>query len=112
MRRGAMATPHSESSRPRPAAMSRAAVGIAREAGYDGGMSDQPKRRFQFRLRTLMIVVTYTAITAGILTGLGTPIVERSGGSTILVEENWPSIVALTAEAIAILFTFARAIAQ
>jgi hypothetical protein len=38
-------------------------VGLARAVGYDGGMADQPSpRRFQFRLRTLMIVVTRLAV--------------------------------------------------
>jgi hypothetical protein len=79
-------------------------------------MIEPPKRRLQFRLRTLMIVVTYTAFTAGILTGLGPPIVASHYigrlGELTYFEENWPSIVALTAEAISIVFIIAKAVAQ
>jgi hypothetical protein len=80
-------------------------------------MRETPKRRrYQFSLRSLMIVVTYTAITAGILTWLGPPIVARHYlgrlGELTFFEENWPSIVALTAEAISIIFIIAKAVAQ
>jgi hypothetical protein len=40
-------------------------VGIASAGGYDDDMADQPKRRFQFRLRTLMIVVTLFCVVGG-----------------------------------------------
>jgi hypothetical protein len=49
------------------AAAEQAAVGLASAGGYDDDMSDQPspRRRFQFRLRSLMIVVTLLAIPLG-----------------------------------------------
>ena len=42
-------------------------MGLARAVGYDGGMTDQPspRRRFQFRLRTLLIVVTLFCLAVG-----------------------------------------------
>jgi hypothetical protein len=40
------------------------------------GMADQPaaRRRFQFRLRTLMIVVTLLAVNAGLWRAFGPPV--------------------------------------
>jgi hypothetical protein len=43
-------------------------VGFATAVGYDGGMTDtsaSPRRRFQFRLRTLLIGVTLFCIVGG-----------------------------------------------
>jgi cytochrome oxidase assembly protein ShyY1 len=74
-----------------------------------------PRRRFQFRLRTLTIGVTFVAITAGILTSLGPPIVERryvgAWEDHIQYELNWPAIAALTAAAIALILAI-RAISR
>ena len=54
-------------------------MGFAREVGYDAGMADQPspRRRFQFRLRTLMIVVTPFCVGIGGYTGWQKRIVKE-----------------------------------
>jgi hypothetical protein len=78
-------------------------------------MADQPspRRRFQFRLRTLFVVVTFAGITAGILKGIGPPIVVHTVSSSTFSssrrEMNWDALSALTVEAVAI-FVVIRAI--